>query len=218
MEQETLENAHAKLKVSSWRWTRRCSFFCYYFCLSRCLKLTLKMHMFTYICVFMHVCLVVFIVIQWYRFANVCIPGIILACRFNFFCVNIASTDARDVFSSSEITFYTDGFTLTTLCPASRLNISASLCWMQHKHLCTPVLNSTLKKKDELVSIAVSVTNICGKKQSFFVCFLNTNFDFLTEIWHYCSGQTPSDVCAGEKHLDALIGNRHRYLPFIHRC
>lgn len=197
------------------------NFFCYYFCLSRCLKLTLKMHMFTYICAFMHVCLVVFIVIQWYRWyrlANVCIPGMLLARRSNVFCVNIASTDARDAFSSSEITFYTDGFMLKTLCPASQLNISASLCWMQHKHLCTPVLNSTLEKKDRLVSIAASMTNICGKKNFCLFVFLNTNFDFLTEIWHYCSGQTPSDVCAGEKHLDALIGNRHRYLPFIHRC
>uniref|UniRef100_A0A3Q4HWH1 SEFIR domain-containing protein n=1 Tax=Neolamprologus brichardi TaxID=32507 RepID=A0A3Q4HWH1_NEOBR len=82
--------------------------------------------------------------------ANVCIPGMLLACRSKFFCVNIASTDGRDAFSTSEITFYTDGFMLKTLCPASQLNISASLCWMQHKHLCTPVLNSTLEKKDKL--------------------------------------------------------------------
>lgn len=136
------------------------------------------MHMFTYICAFMHVCLVVFIVIQWYRWyrlANVCIPGMLLACCSNVFCVNIASTDARDAFSSSKITFFTDGFTLYTLCP-SPLNISASLCWMQHKHLCTPVLNSTLEKKDSLVSIAASMMNICGKKNIFVCLFFKHQF------------------------------------------
>lgn len=143
------------------------------------------MHMFTYICAFMDVCLVVFIVIQWYRLANVCIPGMLLACRSNVFCVNIASTDARDAFSSSEITFYTDGFTLKTPCPASQLNISASLCWMQHKHLCTPVLNSTLEKKDGLVSIAASMMNICGGKKDFFFCLV-----FKDQFWLFSRNMT----------------------------
>ncbi|XP_076596211.1 uncharacterized protein LOC143326518 [Chaetodon auriga] len=57
-------------------------------------------------------------------------------------------TDARDVWLSSEVTLYESSLTWKSVCPASDLKISASLCWRQHQHLCTPVPNSTLEEKE----------------------------------------------------------------------
>uniref|UniRef100_A0A3P8TC29 SEFIR domain-containing protein n=1 Tax=Amphiprion percula TaxID=161767 RepID=A0A3P8TC29_AMPPE len=56
--------------------------------------------------------------------------------------------DLRDVWRSSEVTLYESMVTWSSECPANSLNISASLCWMQRQHVCTPVLNSTLDKDD----------------------------------------------------------------------
>ncbi|XP_028438745.1 uncharacterized protein LOC114558745 [Perca flavescens] len=57
--------------------------------------------------------------------------------------------DVRDVWLSSEVTLYESSLKWSSECPASDLRISASLCWRQHEHLCTPELNSTLEKEKE---------------------------------------------------------------------
>ncbi|XP_031172617.1 uncharacterized protein LOC116062164 [Sander lucioperca] len=57
--------------------------------------------------------------------------------------------DVRDVWLSSEVTLYESNLKWSSECPASDLRISASLCWRQHEHLCTPELNSTLVKEKE---------------------------------------------------------------------
>ncbi|XP_030589886.1 interleukin-17 receptor E [Archocentrus centrarchus] len=72
---------------------------------------------------------------------------------------NTGVMDARDVFSSSEIILYREKFVLSTLCPASQLNISVSLCWMQRGHLCTPVLNSSLEKKNGVQEYDISTVD-----------------------------------------------------------
>uniref|UniRef100_A0A3Q0R8X2 SEFIR domain-containing protein n=1 Tax=Amphilophus citrinellus TaxID=61819 RepID=A0A3Q0R8X2_AMPCI len=103
-----------------------------------------------------------------YLLPCVCIEGMLLAYLYGILtiCVTIASTDARDVFSSSEIILYREKFVLSTLCPSSQLNISVSLCWMQRGHLCTPVhlytpvLNSSLEKKNGVVSLEYDVSTV----------------------------------------------------------
>ncbi|XP_024860269.1 uncharacterized protein LOC108231913 isoform X2 [Kryptolebias marmoratus] len=56
--------------------------------------------------------------------------------------------DVSDVLDTSEVEPYESHIEWSYKCPASGLNVSASLCWKQHKHVCIPVLNSTLDKKD----------------------------------------------------------------------
>nr|APM87157.1 interleukin 17 receptor E [Larimichthys crocea] len=58
---------------------------------------------------------------------------------------NQSIPDVTDVWSSSNVTLYESHFTWRSKCPASDFSVSASLCWKQQEHLCTPVLNSTLK-------------------------------------------------------------------------
>nr|XP_033485006.1 uncharacterized protein LOC117258322 [Epinephelus lanceolatus]XP_033485007.1 uncharacterized protein LOC117258322 [Epinephelus lanceolatus] len=58
-------------------------------------------------------------------------------------------TDFRDVWPSSEVTLYESSLKWSSECPASNLNVSASLCWRQNEHLCIPVLNSTLQDEDD---------------------------------------------------------------------
>ncbi|XP_010794220.1 interleukin-17 receptor E [Notothenia coriiceps] len=60
---------------------------------------------------------------------------------------NKSHTDARDVWLSSEVSLYESSLNWSSECPASDLNISASLCWRQNEKLCTPVLNSTLEDR-----------------------------------------------------------------------
>ncbi|XP_047429530.1 LOW QUALITY PROTEIN: uncharacterized protein LOC124998929 [Mugil cephalus] len=55
--------------------------------------------------------------------------------------------DIRDVWSSYNLTLYQSKLKWSSECPASDLNISASLCWKQSEHLCVPVLD-VLEKKD----------------------------------------------------------------------
>ncbi|XP_032376889.1 uncharacterized protein LOC116692581 [Etheostoma spectabile] len=57
--------------------------------------------------------------------------------------------DVTDVWLSSEITLYESSLKWSSECPASDLRISASLCWRQHEHLCTPDLNSVLENEKE---------------------------------------------------------------------
>ncbi|KAK5894900.1 hypothetical protein CesoFtcFv8_011544 [Champsocephalus esox] len=60
---------------------------------------------------------------------------------------NKSHTDVRDVWLSSEVSLYESSLNWSSKCPASDLNISASLCWRQNEKLCTPVLNSTLEDR-----------------------------------------------------------------------
>ncbi|XP_029291692.1 LOW QUALITY PROTEIN: uncharacterized protein LOC115010921 [Cottoperca gobio] len=62
---------------------------------------------------------------------------------------NKSLADVRDVWLSSQVTLYESSLEWSSECPASDLKISASLCWRQHEHLCTPVLNFTLEEKEE---------------------------------------------------------------------
>ncbi|CAN9515406.1 unnamed protein product [Ophioblennius macclurei] len=54
--------------------------------------------------------------------------------------------DVADVWQSYGVISYQSKFQWRFPCPAGDLNISASLCWMQHGQ-CTPARNSTLEKK-----------------------------------------------------------------------
>ncbi|XP_041654508.1 uncharacterized protein LOC121517064 isoform X2 [Cheilinus undulatus] len=56
---------------------------------------------------------------------------------------NKSLADAGDVWQSSKLTVYKSSLEWGSQCPASDLQISASLCWRQHEHLCTPVFNLT---------------------------------------------------------------------------
>ncbi|XP_071332724.1 interleukin-17 receptor E [Trachinotus anak] len=58
-------------------------------------------------------------------------------------------TDVADVWHSSKVTPYKSSLQWSSVCPASDLKISASLCWRQHEHLCIPVLNSTLEEMED---------------------------------------------------------------------
>ncbi|XP_068585884.1 interleukin-17 receptor E-like protein [Cebidichthys violaceus] len=63
--------------------------------------------------------------------------------------LNESLSDVRDVWLSSELTLHEWSLTWSSLCSASDLKISASLCWRQHEHLCIPALNSTLEDTDD---------------------------------------------------------------------
>ncbi|KAK9514863.1 hypothetical protein VZT92_025549 [Zoarces viviparus] len=62
---------------------------------------------------------------------------------------NESLSDVGDIWLSSEVTLRESSLTWSSLCSASDLKISASLCWRQHEHLCTPVLNSSLEETDD---------------------------------------------------------------------
>ncbi|XP_008286445.1 interleukin-17 receptor E [Stegastes partitus] len=59
---------------------------------------------------------------------------------------NSSLIDHRDVWRTSEVALYESKLTWSSECPANSMNISASLCWMQREHVCTPILGSTLEK------------------------------------------------------------------------
>ncbi|XP_044207400.1 uncharacterized protein LOC122982278 [Thunnus albacares] len=84
---------------------------------------------------------------------------------------NGSFTDVQDVWNSSDITWYESNFTWNTKCLASDLDISASLCWKQYEHLCTPVLNSTLEGKDNGVSTMTYDTSTVDKHPQMCVQF-----------------------------------------------
>ncbi|XP_053174221.1 interleukin-17 receptor E [Scomber japonicus] len=58
-------------------------------------------------------------------------------------------TDVRDVWASSELRANPSSIHWSSLCSVIYQKISASLCWKQYEHLCTPVLNSTLNGNDD---------------------------------------------------------------------
>lgn len=49
----------------------------------------------------------------------------------------MSSADAADVWLSSTFRLFPASLVLELKCKASDFNISASLCWRQHDHLCT---------------------------------------------------------------------------------
>ncbi|KAM4562235.1 uncharacterized protein PAE49_010775 isoform 2-T2 [Odontesthes bonariensis] len=61
---------------------------------------------------------------------------------------NGSFVDVGDVLRASTVKVFKSNVTWTSKCPNSQLNISASLCWKQHEHLCIPVFDSTLDKRD----------------------------------------------------------------------
>ncbi|XP_053281360.1 uncharacterized protein LOC128442805 [Pleuronectes platessa] len=62
---------------------------------------------------------------------------------------NKALDDVEDVWRSSKVTLYGSGLNWSSECLVSSMNISALLCWKQHEHLCTPVLDSTLRGHED---------------------------------------------------------------------
>lgn len=118
-------------------------------------------------------------------------------------CVHTPSTDVRDVWLSSEVILYERSLIWKSKCPASNLNISASLCWRQQEHLCTAAPNSTLVEDgggNQLVCLAgLLVESLMEWWFQIIKAFSNSPVFSSTEIQFICCGQTPSDVCAGEK-------------------
>lgn len=67
-------------------------------------------------------------------------------------------------------------------CPSRALNVSASLCWEQHQHLCIPLLNSTLEKKDgnALVQTEAVLRVVTGYLNCFYLMHFSVEQDFNT--------------------------------------
>lgn len=57
----------------------------------------------------------------------------------------MSPADAADAWLSSTVTLYETSIKWNSKCPASDFNISASLCWRRHAHLCTSTLETSLK-------------------------------------------------------------------------
>lgn len=119
------------------------------------------------------------------------------------------SADVRDVWLSSEVILYERSLIWKSKCPARNLNISASLCWRQHEHFCTAAPNSTLVEDgggNQLVCLAgLLVESVMESLFEIIKAFSNTPVFSSTEIQFICCGQTPSDVCAGEKEPDVPL-------------
>lgn len=60
----------------------------------------------------------------------------------------MSSADATDVWLSSTFKLYQASLVLELKCKASDFNISASLCWRQHDHLCTSTPETGLTGKE----------------------------------------------------------------------
>ncbi|XP_041801870.1 uncharacterized protein LOC121612816 [Chelmon rostratus] len=78
-----------------------------------------------------------------------------LKCPFQ----NQSLADVRDLWLSSEVKPLESSVKFESVCPASNLKISASLCWRQHEHLCTPVLNSTLEETGEDLTFSTTAVD-----------------------------------------------------------
>ncbi|GAA6216407.1 interleukin-17 receptor E-like isoform X3 [Lates japonicus] len=68
--------------------------------------------------------------------------------------------DVRDALSSYDVTPFVSSLSWRSMCPASDLKISASLCWKQHEHLCTPVLNSTLEEEEDGADLIYNTSTV----------------------------------------------------------
>uniref|UniRef100_A0A672YHS9 SEFIR domain-containing protein n=1 Tax=Sphaeramia orbicularis TaxID=375764 RepID=A0A672YHS9_9TELE len=62
---------------------------------------------------------------------------------------NTTITDVSDVWYSAEVELHEQLLVWRSKCPVSDAKISASLCWKQHEHLCTPVFNLSQVEKEE---------------------------------------------------------------------
>ncbi|XP_040904163.1 LOW QUALITY PROTEIN: uncharacterized protein LOC121188452 [Toxotes jaculatrix] len=69
-------------------------------------------------------------------------------------------TDVQDVWRSSNPLLYESSLKWSSVCPASDLKISASLCWRQHEHLCTPILNSTLEEMEDVPNLIYNISTV----------------------------------------------------------
>ncbi|XP_059189069.1 interleukin-17 receptor C [Centropristis striata] len=73
---------------------------------------------------------------------------------------NKSLANVADVWRSSEVTLYDSGLKWSSLCPAIYLRVSASLCWKHNEHVCTPVLNSTLQEKEEMLNLVFNTSAV----------------------------------------------------------
>ncbi|XP_029912682.1 uncharacterized protein LOC115362755 [Myripristis murdjan] len=68
--------------------------------------------------------------------------------------------NVRDVWNASSVTLYESSVTWSSPCHASYLRPSASLCWRQNEHLCTPVSNSTLQEVDDTQYLRYNISAV----------------------------------------------------------
>ncbi|XP_070767040.1 uncharacterized protein [Enoplosus armatus] len=101
--------------------------------------------------------------------------------------------DVRDIWLSSKVTLYESSFSWSSKCPAGDLKISASLCWRQHEHLCTSVLNSTLKEKEGGANLIYSTSAVDKHPQ---MCV-----QFSLQGSHHISCPFPADVSSWEVYI-----------------
>ncbi|KAM9342439.1 uncharacterized protein KZ484_015163 [Pholidichthys leucotaenia] len=92
--------------------------------------------------------------------------------------LNKTLIDFRDVFRSSEVTVFSSSLKWRSECPARQLNISASLCWMQHQHLCTPVLDFPPENKN--TSTLIYNTSLVDKHPQMCVQFSTEGINNVT--------------------------------------
>ncbi|XP_074500007.1 uncharacterized protein LOC141772659 [Sebastes fasciatus] len=81
---------------------------------------------------------------------------------------NDSLTDVGDVWLSSEVTPFESSLMWRSKCD---LKVSASLCWSQYEHLCTPVLNSTLEEENDDETSLVYNTSAVDKHPQMCVQF-----------------------------------------------
>ncbi|KAK2851605.1 hypothetical protein Q5P01_007881 [Channa striata] len=97
--------------------------------------------------------------------------------------------DVRDVWLSSQLTQFDSTLEWSFKCPTSDLSveISASLCWRQHEHLCTPMLNATLEKIDNGRILIYNTSSVDKHPQMCVQLSLggshNVSCPFQDEIW-----------------------------------
>uniref|UniRef100_A0A667ZRK6 SEFIR domain-containing protein n=1 Tax=Myripristis murdjan TaxID=586833 RepID=A0A667ZRK6_9TELE len=75
-------------------------------------------------------------------------------------CVQVNLLNVRDVWNASSVTLYESSVTWSSPCHASYLRPSASLCWRQNEHLCTPVSNSTLQEVDDTQYLRYNISAV----------------------------------------------------------
>nr|XP_057907961.1 uncharacterized protein LOC131104616 isoform X2 [Doryrhamphus excisus] len=68
--------------------------------------------------------------------------------------------DVQDVWLSSEVHLFESSITWSSLCPARDLNLFASLCWRHHKHLCSPLPNSTLEGNEDGLNLIFDTSSV----------------------------------------------------------
>ncbi|XP_071780640.2 uncharacterized protein LOC139931127 [Centroberyx gerrardi] len=99
----------------------------------------------------------------------------------------------RDVWLSSEVTLFESSVAWSSECPASYLKPSASLCWRQDTHICTPVLNSTLEEREDRQYLKYNTSTVDRHPQ---MCV-----QFSLQDSHHISCPFQSDMSSWEAHI-----------------